>query len=223
MSAFVDRLKLPAVEKSSRLRAATSFVVVAPLGARSIVIPIKNGRGLNLVPNADLDLRNALAKCLAHRSGPVIDVGANVGVLLVALLSIDPSVPYVGFDPDIDCCEYLSSFIQENKLGLHMVFPVALSDRTCTIALKYNHAADVSATIVDGFRPKGMYANTRYVLAVPGDEILRPLFAARDEADYTRFYTGYNPLKELLTHIARQRHIGYISLRGENLNVEMTQ
>ena len=55
------------------------------------------------------------------------------------------------------------------------------------------------------------------------DEILRPLFAARDEADYTRFYTGYNPLKELLTHIARQRHIGYISLRGENLNVEMTQ
>ena len=55
------------------------------------------------------------------------------------------------------------------------------------------------------------------------DEILRPLFAARDEADYTRFYTGYNPLKELLTHVARQRHIGYIALRGENLNVEMTQ
>jgi oxaloacetate decarboxylase (Na+ extruding) subunit alpha len=55
------------------------------------------------------------------------------------------------------------------------------------------------------------------------DEILKPLFAARDEADYTRFYTAYNPLRELLAHVARQRHIGYISLRGENLNVEMTQ
>jgi len=55
------------------------------------------------------------------------------------------------------------------------------------------------------------------------DEILNPLFAARDEADYTRFYAAYNPLRELLAHVARQRHIGYISLRGENLNVEMSQ
>jgi oxaloacetate decarboxylase (Na+ extruding) subunit alpha len=56
-----------------------------------------------------------------------------------------------------------------------------------------------------------------------GDEILRPLFAARDEADYTRFYDAYNPLRELLSHIARQRHIGYVAVRGENLNVEMAQ
>jgi len=54
-----------------------------------------------------------------------------------------------------------------------------------------------------------------------GDEILKPLFAARDEADYTRFYDAYNPLRDLLHHLARQRHIGYVSLRGENLSVEL--
>ena len=47
-----------------------------------------------------------------------------------------------------------------------------------------------------------------------GDEILKPLFAARAQADYTRFYNGYNPLRELLAQVTRHRHIGYIGLRG---------
>lgn len=59
-----------------------------------------------------------------------------------------------------------------------------------------------------------------------GDEILKPLFAARDQADYTRFYNGYNPLKELLTYVSKQRHIGHFELRGRNgrdLKVKMNR
>ncbi len=59
-----------------------------------------------------------------------------------------------------------------------------------------------------------------------GDEILKPLFAARDRADYTRFYKAYNPLRELLSQVTRHRNIGYIGLRGqaggEDLKIEMT-
>lgn len=47
-----------------------------------------------------------------------------------------------------------------------------------------------------------------------GDEILRPLFAARDRADYTRHYNGYDPLRELLEEVARNRHVGHLRLRG---------
>jgi hypothetical protein len=58
-----------------------------------------------------------------------------------------------------------------------------------------------------------------------GDEILRPLLAARDRADYTRYYDNYNPLKELRAQVAGQRHIGYFGIRGRNgrdLRIEMT-
>jgi oxaloacetate decarboxylase alpha subunit len=59
-----------------------------------------------------------------------------------------------------------------------------------------------------------------------GDEILKPLFAARAQRDYTRFYSGYNPLRELLSEITRHRHIGYIGLRGRegagDLRIEMS-
>ena len=58
-----------------------------------------------------------------------------------------------------------------------------------------------------------------------GDEILKPLFAARDQADYTRHYKSYNPLRELLAQLASQRHIGYVGLRGrsggEDLRIEL--
>jgi hypothetical protein len=58
------------------------------------------------------------------------------------------------------------------------------------------------------------------------DEILKPLFAARAQADYTRFYNGYNPLRELLAQVTRHRHIGYIGLRGRgesrDLRIEMS-
>ena len=57
-----------------------------------------------------------------------------------------------------------------------------------------------------------------------GDEILKPMFAARAQADYTRYYDNYNPLKELLAQVSRQRHIGYFGIRGRNgrdLKIEM--
>jgi len=52
------------------------------------------------------------------------------------------------------------------------------------------------------------------------------LFAARARADYTRFYNGFNPLRELLAQVTRHRHIGYIGLRGRgasrHLRIEMS-
>ena len=54
------------------------------------------------------------------------------------------------------------------------------------------------------------------------DEILKPLFAARDVANYTRFYDGYKPLRELLAAVVRHTHIGYLGLRGQGgLRIEM--
>jgi oxaloacetate decarboxylase alpha subunit len=63
-----------------------------------------------------------------------------------------------------------------------------------------------------------------------GDEILKPMFAERDHADYTRYYDAYNPLRDLLIHLSQQRHLGRIGIRSRgngagparDLRVEMT-
>ncbi len=59
-----------------------------------------------------------------------------------------------------------------------------------------------------------------------GDEILRPLFVARDQADYARHYNAYNPLRELLAQVMLQPRVTYFCLRrkglGNDLNIELT-
>ena len=47
-----------------------------------------------------------------------------------------------------------------------------------------------------------------------GDEIVGPLFAARDRADYTQYYDAYNPLRDLLLHLGEQKHLGRIGIRS---------
>ena len=60
-----------------------------------------------------------------------------------------------------------------------------------------------------------------------GDEIIRPLFAARATADYTRFYGAYNPLRELIAQLALQKRVTHFALRGrgkhEDLKIELNR
>lgn len=60
-----------------------------------------------------------------------------------------------------------------------------------------------------------------------GDEIVRPLFEARAQADYTRFYNAWNPLRELIALLATQKQIRHFSLQGraghEDLRIELSQ
>jgi oxaloacetate decarboxylase alpha subunit len=50
-----------------------------------------------------------------------------------------------------------------------------------------------------------------------GDEIVQPLFAARDAADYTRYYDQYNPLRDLLLHLGAQRHLSRVAIRSRGV------
>lgn len=54
------------------------------------------------------------------------------------------------------------------------------------------------------------------------DKILSPMFEARGKTDYSRFYGGYSPLRDLLAEVTRHRHIGYFGMRGiGDLKIEM--
>jgi oxaloacetate decarboxylase alpha subunit len=54
-----------------------------------------------------------------------------------------------------------------------------------------------------------------------GDEILRPLFEAREQADYARFYDAWNPLRDLIEQLTQQTHVGHFALRGRGENKDL--
>lgn len=71
----------------------------------------------------------ALRRVLAIRTGPFIDVGANLGQTLCKLLALEPERPYLGFEPQLAACSFIHRFAMDNRLGHVRVLPIALSDR----------------------------------------------------------------------------------------------
>lgn len=139
-----------------------------------IRIPIVSGTGLNLVDSVrrDDDVKITMQKVLKFKEGIVIDVGANVGVALLCLLSIDRKRKYVGFEPNISSAYVIEQIIKLNSLSDHYIIPVGLSDKTEIASFKYNYSTDVSGTVKEGFRPNGMYCYEKKVILQRGDELI---------------------------------------------------
>lgn len=175
-----DRAKLLLIENSWRLSKAINVTLRDTSATGEVWLPISGRLGLNLAGPPDADLLEPLRRILALRSGPIVDVGANVGMLLRCLLEIDREVPYLAFEPDLSCCKYLDSFIRANQLQHHAVFPVGLADEQKVVELQFGEEGDVSATIMRGFRPAGMYANRKRILVQPGDWLLSQMVAPTD-------------------------------------------
>lgn len=69
-----------------------------------------------------------MASVLERKRGTVIDIGANVGLYLLWLRSIDDERHYVGFEPNPACYYYLHELIRSNAFRNARVFPIALSN-----------------------------------------------------------------------------------------------
>ncbi|MFK7941970.1 MAG: FkbM family methyltransferase [Paracoccaceae bacterium] len=115
-------------------------------------------------------LLKVLSRAMAARTGPVLDVGVNTGQTLLKVLSIDPSRPYIGFEPQVGCCFCLGQFLEDNNLSQAQIVPVALSDRDGMIQLHGAGAFDEMAST----RPRpGTQAH--WVAARIGDHVLAEL------------------------------------------------
>jgi FkbM family methyltransferase len=113
---------------------------------------------------------------LNMRPGLFVDVGVNTGQALLKVLSIDRARPYVGFEPQVDCAQFVSQFILDNALVDHVVFPVGLGESLTVAGLHLrDEIADSSASLVRGFRPDDFYDHHRSVLTVRGDDVLDAL------------------------------------------------
>ena len=55
---------------------------------------------------------------IIHREIPIqnfIDVGINIGQTLIKVKSVDKNIPYTGFEPNINCVNYVSHLRTANQ------------------------------------------------------------------------------------------------------------
>lgn len=99
------------------------------LGDLEVRIPLVYGLGADHLSRHELPWTHYfLASLLRLTPGALVDIGANVGLYLIWLKSIDKQRQYVGFEPNPACYWYLQELIRYNNFENAQTFPVALSD-----------------------------------------------------------------------------------------------
>ena len=91
-----------------------------------------------------------------------IDVGVNVGQTLLKVKSIDPSMPYYGIEPNINCAYYVKQLIEINQLINTEIICAASGQKEKEIlSLTYNGISDTRATTsMNENTPKDMRHNS---------------------------------------------------------------
>lgn len=79
----------------------------------------------------------------------VLDVGANVGLLLTQLRSFNSSCHYVGVEPNVGNCFYCNILIEKNSFSNSWVYPVALGseNNVAKLVIKKSRMNDPGAYV----------------------------------------------------------------------------
>lgn len=108
-----------------------------------------------------------------------VDIGANVGQTLVAVLSSSPNWRYVGFEPQAEAAAEAQRLIVRNELKRAEVFVLALADVAGMADLGFRKKSDQSASIAHDYRPSEFHVHRRRVFVDLGDAILPRLGVER--------------------------------------------
>jgi FkbM family methyltransferase len=172
MNSIIHKGLLKACRKSYRAYRHANFVV----DAGSLRIPIVNGTGMDNLSYRSAQFARVLHAALGlNLSGHVVDIGANIGQLLLNLAEIDRSRAYIGIEPLPSAANYVQRLITENSLKAHSVIAIALGDQCGTARIRFNDEHDVSATLSDSNRPSGMYRYERLIGTLTGDIVFKDL------------------------------------------------
>ena len=164
------------INQSYKCRIKTSRVVNIVVDNKQYQIPIEHGVGLDNVYYYKENLFPIVRLISGYKkSGVFIDVGANIGQMLVNMLISNDKMPYVGFEPNVTCCNYINKLIEINSLKKHAVLPIGLSDKSSVVELLFNSTSDVCASTTPMFRPSSFFNNSRKVFVESGDSVISKL------------------------------------------------
>lgn len=128
----------------------------------------KMGRDL-IVPDERL-MSKFLKVFLKHKTGTVIDVGANIGIYLLKLKAIDQKRKYIGIEPNPSAFFYLTELIRINNFQNSHVFPIAFSNKESISTLFFSVPGDCGASF-----DQQSHSLSTSVITQPGEKLLNEL------------------------------------------------
>lgn len=125
-------------------------------------------------------LETALRAVLRERPGVFVDVGVNFGQSLITCKSVDSACPYVGFEPNVNCCKLVEDMIFINDIENAHVVPVALwnAEGVRPFFSRFR-LGDPTASILEAYRPDGFFSNSQKIFVVTGDSVVDSLECGR--------------------------------------------
>lgn len=146
---------------------------IRSVAGRPVRFPIQSEMGWEYVNDSEewmTSLLEALGNYFRERSEMLfVDVGVNVGQTLVKVRSVVPDLPYMGFEPNPACVNYVSALISLNGWSNVDVFPVGIAETACLHSLNFFHdaTADSTASIVAKFRPDQQVHHRMHIAVFP--------------------------------------------------------
>jgi FkbM family methyltransferase len=158
-----------AAKKSWFLYQSQSFTVED----RGVVMPVANGVGLDMIGEGPQELAKLIEWTYSQRQGAFVDIGANVGRVLLHMVRYHRSVPYIGFDPQLQAAHHCFRIIRANNLShTHCILPIGLSDSPGKATFFTNDDTDTSGTINVETRPAEHYQLRSQIALGRGDDYL---------------------------------------------------
>src|SRR5260221_2957282 len=143
-------------------------------GAR-IKVPLMGGIGLNNFRPAEPWLDGLIAHLLRQGAGAFVGAGVNIGQTLIKVKSIDARQPYIGFEPNPLCVDYVDALIRANNFRDCRVVPVGLGEKPALMPLFSRDQLDSAASVVEGFREDGEFRPQQVVAVQALDEVAQTL------------------------------------------------
>jgi FkbM family methyltransferase len=145
---------IPRLLKKLHLLERINLFPTIRVNNKKFIIPVIHGLGrLNLyLHKHEPWLSPLLKKLLPIKKGTFVDVGVNMGQTLLRVKSIEPEVPYLGFEPNISCVYYTRLLIKKNQFKNTVIVPVGLSHENKLLDFLINIELDAEATIITSLR-----------------------------------------------------------------------
>jgi len=140
-------------------------------------IPIIAKKGYSNIFMSEPWMVELLKVVLPIKKGLFIDVGANLGQTLLKLKCVDPTIRYIGFEPNPNCNFYLQKLISANEFSNVKLIPVGIStkDELGKLVFYSDSQTDSCASIIDEFRPGEKVFRTEYVPIFKIDSLIEKI------------------------------------------------
>ncbi len=139
----------------------------------SLRFPMIYGMGRGYIIPREFWMLKCLRVFLKRKPGAVIDVGANVGIYLVYLRTVEKNRPYWGVEPNPACLFYLHELTRLNQFPNTYIIPFAFSDRKEVRTLFATKRGDSTASMHEFVKRDRAFSVE--MLTFQGDEIIELL------------------------------------------------